>query len=105
MDSYTDHRDTRSRRYPYYQDQPILGLSPKEKKELFTVDIEKSKEIVEKYKSRKIEVPKAIEVEDIDNLDADALKEKLRESIDRQKEYREILSKHLTDAQSDRETN
>ncbi|KAK7605151.1 hypothetical protein V9T40_007009 [Parthenolecanium corni] len=103
IDCYTGHKDHRGATCSHYHEPPLYGLSPKEKRELFTVDIEKSREIVEKYKKKQIEIPEAIEVEDMDALDKDTLKQKLKESIDRQKEYQNILSEYLTDEQSGRE--
>ncbi|KAK7603418.1 hypothetical protein V9T40_003417 [Parthenolecanium corni] len=102
--SYTDRRDNIGATCQYYYDPPLYGLSPKEKVELFTVDIEKSREIVEKYKKKQVEIPEIVEIEDIDTLQIDDLKKKLKETIDVQKEYHNILNEYLTDDQSSRES-
>ncbi|KAK7582236.1 hypothetical protein V9T40_013681 [Parthenolecanium corni] len=101
--SYTDRRDNIGATCQYYYDPPLYGLSPKEKGELFTVDIEKSRKIIEKYKKKQVDIPEIVEIEDIDTLQIDDLKKELKETIDVQKEYQNILNDYLTDDQSNRE--
>ncbi|KAK7605039.1 hypothetical protein V9T40_006225 [Parthenolecanium corni] len=101
--SHHDRRDDIGATCQHYFEPHLFALSPKEKAELFTVDIEKSREIVEKYKKKQVEIPEIVEIEDIDNLEVDDLKKKLKETFEVQKEYRTILNDYLTDDQSSRE--
>ncbi|KAK7590526.1 hypothetical protein V9T40_002139 [Parthenolecanium corni] len=102
---YDDRRDNVGATCQHYFEPHLFALSPKEKTELFTVDIEKSREIVEKYKKKQVDIPEIVEIEDIDNLEVDDLKKKLKETFEVQKEYRTILNDYLTDEQSNRENN